>query len=135
MPEGPEVRREADRIAAVLLDQPLTQVLLSPAGLRQHARGLVGRRVIAVTSRGKAMLIGFDDGRVLYSHNQLYGRWMVSRRGILPATRRSLRVALHTAAGSAFLYSASSIELLDGDGLPRRHRQLPALGNPVLRPA
>ncbi|MGE0485988.1 MAG: endonuclease VIII [Gammaproteobacteria bacterium] len=134
MPEGPEVRREADRIAAMLLDQPLTAVTLTPDGLRGYARGLVGRRVIAVTSRGKAMLIGFDDGRVLYSHNQLYGRWMVSRDGSAPATRRSLRVALHTATGAAFLYSASTIEMLDAAGLAS-HPFLARLGPDALDPA
>ncbi|MCB1749378.1 MAG: endonuclease VIII [Gammaproteobacteria bacterium] len=134
MPEGPEVRREADRIGAVLVGQRLEAVTLTPAALRRHAAGLVGREVVTVTSRGKAMLIGFDDGRTLYSHNQLYGRWMVSRRGSLPATRRSLRVALHTALGSALLYSASSIELLDADGLVQ-HPFLARLGPDALDPA
>lgn len=112
MPEGPEIRLEADRIAKVLAGQRIEQAQCALPALTRRVARLAGRRVDAVETRGKAMLIHLDHGHTLYSHNQLYGRWFVQKRGELPNTGRSLRLALHTAAGSALLYSASTIELL-----------------------
>ncbi|MEQ8235049.1 MAG: endonuclease VIII [Gammaproteobacteria bacterium] len=134
MPEGPEIRLEADRIARVLEGASIEEAWFANATLQQRARALVGCRVSAVETRGKAMLTHFDNGQVLYTHNQLYGRWFVRRRGELPKTARSLRVALHTARGSALLYSASAIELLD-DAALGSHRFLARLGPDALSPA
>jgi endonuclease-8 len=80
------------------------------------------------------MLTHFDNDLTLYSHNQLYGRWVVRRRGDLPATNRSLRVGLHTAEYSAILYSASEIEILERR-LLEEHPFLRKLGPDVLNPA
>ena len=80
------------------------------------------------------MLTRFDNGLTLYSHNQLYGRWYVRPRGQLPNTRRSLRVALHTADHSALLYSASDIAVLDEAGLAA-HPFLARVGPDLLDPA
>jgi len=137
MPEGPEIRRAADRIAAALMGGKIRDVKLTLPSLRRSRKCLVGARVTAVDTRGKAMLTRFDNGLTLYSHNQLYGRWYVTRRGSLPKTGRSLRVALHTDTHSAWLYSATEIELLDAAGI-ERHPFLLKLGpdvlNPLLRP-
>lgn len=117
MPEGPEVRREADRIARVLVGAVLDHVEFGLPRLAPHAAGLIGQTVSAIDTHGKALLTRFADGRTLYSHNQLYGKWYVCRRDRPPRTARSLRVGLHTATHSALLMSASSIELLDVDAL------------------
>ncbi|HET6629798.1 MAG TPA: endonuclease VIII [Woeseiaceae bacterium] len=117
MPEGPEIRRVADRLARALAGRRLVAVSF---GLPRLARfgGLLGGSVVdAVSTHGKALLIRFDNGLTMYSHNQLYGRWCICKRGNLPNTNRSLRAALHTATHSALLYSASDIEVLDDDGL------------------
>ena len=87
--------------------------------------------VKAVDTRGKAMLTRFDNGLTLFSHNQLYGRWFIVKRGELPATRRSLRVALHTHSHSALLYSASNVSILKPDQL-KTHPFLSRLGPDVL---
>lgn len=79
------------------------------------------------------MLIFFDNGLTLYSHNQLYGRWYVTRRGRAPDTRRKLRVALHTETHSALLYSATDIEVLDAKALAA-HPFLGKLGPDILDP-
>lgn len=131
MPEGPEVRREADQIGAVLNGQILSEVEFGLSRLQRFAPALQGQRVDSVTSRGKAMLVHFDNGLTLFSHNQLYGKWMVRKRGALPRTRRSLRVALHTDSHSALLYSASNIDVLDEAGLAS-HAFLLRLGPDVL---
>jgi endonuclease-8 len=133
MPEGPEIRLAADRIAEVLVDNVVESVELAFPALKPFERRLSGRRVEAVDTRGKAMLTRFDNGLTLYSHNQLYGRWFTTNRGNLPDTRRSLRVALHTADQSALLYSASDVEVLDADG-EAEHRFLNRLGPDLLDP-
>lgn len=113
MPEGPEIRRQADRLHAVLAGKRVEHVAFAFDGLQAEAAGLVGRRVERVTSRGKAMLTCFDDARVVYSHNQLYGRWMIRKvHGPEPRTRRQLRFEIRTRTHRALLYSASTIELL-----------------------
>ena len=130
MPEGPEIRREADRIGRVLVDRPLTRVWFRFPRLQPHADTLAAGRIAAVRAWGKALLIEFDDGRTLYSHNQLYGRWYVVAAGRTPATNRELRVALETATHRALLYSASEIELLD-PGAWQVHPFLSKLGPDV----
>ena len=117
MPEGPEVRREADRIAAVLVGAELTGVEFGLPALARHAPVLAESRVTAVRTHGKALLTQFGNGYTVYSHNQLYGRWYVCRRGRSPKTGRQLRFALHTADHSALLYSASAIEVWETTAL------------------
>lgn len=117
MPEGPEIRRAADRIAAVLEGECVVEADLRHRPVRKFADALTGARVIRIDTRGKAMLTRFDNGLTLYSHNQLYGRWYTTRRPRLPRTQRQLRVALHTRTHSALLYSASDIEVLDEQGI------------------
>jgi len=131
MPEGPEIRREADALAAVLVGVPLREVTLALPRLAPQAGALAASRVTAVDTRGKAMLIRFANGLTLYSHNQLYGRWFVRRRDDWPDTRRSLRVALHTDTHSALLYSASEIAVLTPAALAE-HPFLGRLGPDVL---
>ncbi|RAR60283.1 endonuclease-8 [Onishia taeanensis] len=81
MPEGPEIRRVADRLGRQLVDKPLESVWFAFPELKGEGANLEGRRVMAVESWGKALLTHFDDDRVMYSHNQLYGVW----NSIVPA--------------------------------------------------
>jgi endonuclease-8 len=131
MPEGPEIRLAADRIASVLEGQVVEQATLALPRLRRFEKRLVGQTVSAVDTHGKAMLTRFDNGLTLYSHNQLYGRWYTTRRPELPDTTRQLRVALHTATHSALLYSASDIAVLTERQLTR-HPFLQRLGPDIL---
>jgi endonuclease-8 len=133
VPEGPEIRREADRIARALAGRKATRVEFAFPALRRHASRLAGRRVRAVEPRGKALLIHFAGGLSIYSHNQLYGRWFVTPAGRLPSTRRSLRLAIHNRERSALLYSASEIEVLRPTGI-ERHPYLSKLGPDALDP-
>jgi len=131
MPEGPEIRRAADRLERALLERPLTGVFFAFDTLAPRAQALIGQRVTAVEPRGKALLTRFDGGLTMYSHNQLYGRWYVMKSGRTPKTGRSLRVALHNDRHSALLYSASDVDLLDEDGLAS-HPFLARLGPDIL---
>lgn len=131
MPEGPEVRREADAIARALRGVPLVRVEYRVPGLARRARALEGACVTRAWSRGKAMLIAFDTGLVHYSHNQLYGRWVVAPAEREPDTRRAVRVVLETARTAAVLYSATDVALVPREDLDA-HPFLARLGPDAL---
>ncbi len=133
MPEGPEIRRAADQIAAVLVDEPARRVSFSQPPLRHQGARFSGYRVREVETRGKAMLTHFEHGLTIYSHNQLYGVWKVVRAGERPDTRRSLRLVIETADHSALLYSASDISVWATEDL-HRHPFLARLGPDILNP-
>jgi len=117
MPEGPEIRLAADKVARVLVDHRVETVGFGLPQLKRFERQLSGNIVTAVETRGKAMLTRFDNGLTIYSHNQLYGRWYTLRRPRMPRTSRQLRIELCTQTHKALLYSASDIDVLDEDQL------------------
>ena len=131
MPEGPEIRRAADKVAAVLVGKTIEQVSFGLPRLRRFEDRLQGRAVTAVDTRGKAMLTRFDNGLSIYSHNQLYGRWYTVRRPRMPKTGRQLRIELQTDTHKALLYSASDIDVLDESGLAT-HPFLSRVGPDIL---
>ena len=115
MPEGPEIRQEADRIAQILEGQQINRATITPDHIKDYEATIPGQLVTRVYTRGKAMLVEFGCDLTLYSHNQLYGRWMTRKNGKLPATQRKLRIALYTPKGLACLYSASEVEILSSN--------------------
>ncbi|MEA3301760.1 MAG: endonuclease VIII [Pseudomonadota bacterium] len=131
MPEGPEIRRAADSIEAAIRGKEITGVVFTHPHLKQWQQPLTGSRVIAVETRGKAMLTRFSNGLNLYTHNQLYGRWYCVAASRMPDTRRQLRVAIHTHDQSALLYSASEIAVLTESEV-ETHPFLSRLGPDVL---
>jgi len=134
MPEGPEIAREADRIRQAIGGREAKAVRFAFPTLQRRARSFAGERVDFVRARGKALLIGFANGLTIYSHNQLYGRWLVTRPGEMPETGRQLRLAIEGKDRWALLYSASEIEILDEVGLGL-HPYLARLGPDALDPA
>ena len=131
MPEGPEIRLAADEVANALVPRRTTRVEFAFPGLQRFASQLQGRCVTEVATRGKAILTHFDNDLVIYSHNQLYGRWYVAKKGQYPDTGRQLRLAIHNDHYSAFLYSASAIEVWQKSELTR-HPFLARLGPDLL---
>ncbi|MEO1590343.1 MAG: endonuclease VIII [Cyanobacteria bacterium J06632_22] len=131
MPEGPEIRKAADRVEKAVKPHPVTEISFAFEHLQPYETELTGRAICAVETRGKAMLIHFDNDLSIYSHNQLYGVWMVRSAYDYPATRRQLRLAIHNAKKSALLYSASDIEVLTPDQIPV-HPFLAKLGPDIL---
>lgn len=53
MPEGPEIRRAADKLAAAVIDQPLTAVDFAFPQLKHYRQHLLGERIVAIEPRGK----------------------------------------------------------------------------------
>ncbi|MEM6640606.1 MAG: endonuclease VIII [Pseudomonadota bacterium] len=120
MPEGPEIRRAADKVFNAIGDGPLSSVVLTLPGLTRFEKRLSASSVTSIDTHGKAMLTRFANGLTLYSHNQLYGRWYTTKPKGRPRTNRALRVALHTERGSAWLYSATDVEVLTARQLAKQ---------------
>lgn len=131
MPEGPEIRRAADKLEAAVLNKALTEVWFAFPQLKSFEQTLVSQSVERIETRGKALLLHFSNGLTMYSHNQLYGVWRVVNAGETTDTTRVLRVRLQTADKAILLYSASDIEILNGDQL-LKHPFLLRVGPDVL---
>lgn len=133
VPEGPEIRRAADRVARAVVGRPLLGVEFGQAHLVGYQAELSAARVVEITTYGKGMLTRFDCGLTVFTHNQLYGKWMVTARPRLPRTSRSLRFAIYTEQRWALLYSASTIEVVPDDKV-RSIPFLATLGPDCLHP-
>lgn len=121
MPEGPEIRRAADRISKALVGKVIQDGQWPFHTLHQAQDFILGHEVLSVTSRAKAMLIRFSSGWTMYSHNQLYGRWTVHRNTTDPRSNRSLRAEFITDQHAVRLWSATDIVMLptpDENGHP-----------------
>lgn len=133
MPEGPEIWRSADVLNDTLKNKTVTDLHFAFDELKEYEAVLTGRKVEKVEARGKAILTFFEDAGVMYSHNQLYGKWLVSEKGETPDTNRKLRVAIHNNEQSAYLYSATDIEMLHREDI-LTHSYIKKLGPDVLHP-
>ncbi|MEC7986000.1 MAG: endonuclease VIII [Myxococcota bacterium] len=110
MPEGPEVRRAADRIERAIGGKPLQNVRLETPKLDIPSSVLKGNILRRVQTYSKAFVLEFDQDISIYVHLQLYGVWKTGRIHSPPKTRRSLRIWLETDTHYAALYSATEIE-------------------------
>lgn len=131
MPEGPEIKQAADKIKAAITHSPVEEIFFAFERLKPYESQLKHRRITTVDTKGKAMLIRFDNELTIYSHNQLYGKWMIRKAYDYPKTNRQLRLAIHNHKNSALLYSASDIQVLDKDELAL-HPFLNRLGPDIL---
>jgi endonuclease VIII len=129
MPEGPEIFLSARAVHEAVAQQPCTVKLPYPP-LATKTRSLRGVPITRVHARSKAMLTEFANGVVLYSHNQLYGQWVVHPAGeaLLP---RQVRLVITTAKHQAVLYSATDFAWLRA-GEEDQHPYIAKLGPEVL---
>ncbi|MFK8015500.1 MAG: endonuclease VIII [Gammaproteobacteria bacterium] len=131
MPEGPEIRLAADAVYDAIGSGKLKRVQFDLPQIAPFAERLTGRHVTRIDTHGKAMLTRFAGGLTMYSHNQLYGRWYTTRPGQEPNSSRALRVGLHTARGSAWLFSATDVSILTREEVAE-HPFLLRLGPDIL---
>jgi len=122
VPEGPEIRRMVDDIQKAVGQCKADKVFFAFDRFKSFEPTLAGRLVTAVEARGKAVLVFFsalgNDGPwCVYSHNQLYGQWRMSKADAQPNTGRQLRFAIIGSDKAAWLYSASDIRLVRPDDL------------------
>lgn len=113
MPEGPEIKLAADKIAKAIATQPIKEIFFAFDHLKPYEEILVKQQITRIDTKGKGMLIRFDNSLSIYSHNQLYGKWIIRKAYDYPKTKRQLRLAIHNEKKSALLYSASDIDVLD----------------------
>ena len=116
MPEGPEIRLEADQIQDTLGDGLITEIYFKFEHLKVGERILKGARLLFVQTVGKGFILHFDCGFSIYGHNQLYGKWKFVNT--IPQTNRELRLLLRTNGKFALLYSASDIRFLPTEDVP-----------------
>lgn len=131
MPEGPEIRRAADKLVSAVEGKVLTSAWFAFSQLKMFESRLQGQKVERIETRGKALLTHFSGGLTMYSHNQLYGLWKVSDAGERPETKRDLRVALETSDKAILLYSASDIDVGPQDVI-LQHPFLQRIGPDIL---
>jgi formamidopyrimidine-DNA glycosylase len=81
MPEGPEVRRQADTLHRALSKRVLTRVTArtraAKAWLQENERAFEGLQVQSVRSRGKHLIGHVEGGLWFHSHLMMWGRWHV----------------------------------------------------------
>lgn len=133
MPEGPEIRLAADEVAEAIVNRATAEVFFAFDRLKEFEPALTGQTVLAVETYGKAILTRFDNQLNIYSHNQLYGKWIIRNAYDFPDTNRQLRLAIHTQQKSALLYSASEIDVLHDNDLSS-HPFLSKIGPDLLDP-
>ena len=131
MPEGPEIRRSADRVSKRLSERNLSSLRLLYPPISEFESLLDSSRIESVTSRGKALLIRFDKGLSLYSHSQLYGRWTVNKVSTKMRWNRSLRAEFVADGYAVRLWSATDVEILPTQN-EEEHPYILKLGPDVL---
>ena len=129
MPEGPEVRRAADRIERSIATKPLKNVQVHVAALNEAP--LTGATLTEVQTYGKGFVLCFDRGFCIYVHLQLYGVWKTGKNTSKRNSRRTLRFLLQTDTHYAALYSATDISLLNPSDVPH-HPYIQKLGPDIL---
>lgn len=133
MPEGDTIFRAARTLHRALGGRVIEAMDTRLAALRTAK--LVGRTVERVESKGKHLLIHFDDGSALASHMGMTGSWHIYKPGERwRITEGAARIVLTTDEWVAVCFSAPKIELLDARH-KERHPQLGALGPDVLAEA
>ncbi len=129
MPEGPEIFLAARAVHAAVAQQPVAVAWHHPQ-LKPRARSLRGVPIVRVHARSKAMLTEFANGAVLYSHNQLYGEWVV-HAAHQPLLAKQIRLVISTAQHRVVLYSATDFAWLKA-GQEHLHPYIAKLGPEVL---
>ena len=119
MPEGDTLFRAARELDARLTSGAVT-AFSSVLGERVD-RGRVGRKITRVESRGKNLLVFFEDGWTLHTHLRMSGRWAVfpiAARSPRPLERLAPRerVLIATSEWVAICSLAPVVRMLRGDG-------------------
>ncbi|HEX8267364.1 MAG TPA: DNA-formamidopyrimidine glycosylase family protein [Pyrinomonadaceae bacterium] len=126
MPEGPEVRRYADLLAANLEEQTLTQLWtrlkIAKAWLAERETEIIGQKILKIRSHGKHLLCRASGNFYFHSHLMMWGKWLVFATAPEEFDRRE-RARIVTPAATAVLFSAPIFALGQGDP----YEQIPIL--------
>ena len=131
MPEGDTIFRSATVLRRALAGRPVVAFDVPRLRPESFAEGTI---VVSVEARGKHLLVGFSDGRVLHTHLQMSGSWHVyapNQRWQRPS--HQARAILGVPEALAVCFNAPVVELLRQHDLPR-HPRLAALGPDLCSP-
>src|SRR2546421_7708850 len=121
MPEGDNLFRAATALRKALQGSRVAAFHSNvPRVLRAlEEKPLDGARIESVAARGKHLLVGFDDGRVLHTHLRMSGSWHLYRKGERwRRPERNASAAVETDGGLiAVCFDAPVVELTTAFGL------------------
>lgn len=130
MPEGDTIYRTADVMRRTLGHDRITAARSRPGGAQLER--VVGARVTGVATRGKHLLVDFDNGLSLHTHLHMNGSWHRYRPGERWRQSRDDAVAvLETESAVAVCFEAPTVELIETRALPL-HPVLSRLGPDLL---
>jgi endonuclease-8 len=133
MPEGDTIWRTARTLQAVLAGKRVLDFQSPLANVAAAARrlGIVGTLVDHVEARGKHLLVSFQGGAVLHTHQGMKGGWHVRRAGAR-APRRFARAVITVEGAVATCHGSPVVEILSSRQLAA-HPALSRLGPDPLR--
>jgi endonuclease-8 len=132
MPEGDTLYRTADVMRRTLGNDEIVAARGRPGGAQLQR--VVGSHVVAVRTRGKHLLVDFDDGLTLHTHLRMHGSWHRYRPGERWRAPADDAVAvLETTRAVAVCFEAPTVELIETKALPL-HPVLSKLGPDLLDP-
>ncbi len=133
MPEGDTVAWHASRLRPALEERAAEEVRVHQRFARERwVERLAGRAVQRVETRGKHLLIHFEDGLLLHSHLGMVGSW-----GVHPPGRRWARsprrawLVMRVGDTEVVEFDGSTLELMT-EGRARIDQRLAGLGPDVL---
>jgi endonuclease-8 len=139
MPEGDTLARIALTLQGALVGHRVVRFSSPIPALRD--RDLEGRTITSVETRGKNLLIGFDDGRTLHTHLRMSGEWhLYGPESRWRRPRNTALVTIEIDGRVAVMFRTEGlgappiVRLLSKDAL-RRDRMLRSLGPDVLSPS
>ncbi len=135
MPEGDTLYRTAAGLRPHLVGRAVTAARANGPGAVPQTHRLVGRRIDAVESVGKNLIIRFDGGLELRTHLRMNGSWHRYRPGEpwrRPAARA--RLVLEVPGAVAVCFDAPVVELFEARAAAL-HPSLSRLGPDLLDPA
>ncbi len=119
MPEGPEVRKYADALAAVLTSHKIISLEArtreARAWLKDNETRLHGQRVTRVFSHGKHLIGLIEGGFYFHSHLMMWGRWQTFTPAPPTEKDRRERARIVVEGGAALLFSAPIFNVGYGD--------------------
>jgi endonuclease-8 len=135
MPEGDTLVRTAAGLRPYLVGRDVLAARAQGPGPVPQVHRLIGRRIDAVETRGKNLLIRFDGGLELRTHLRMHGSWHRYRPG--ERWRRPpgrARLVLEVDGSVAVCFDAPVVELLEIRA-EHLHAPLAGLGPDLLDPA
>ena len=79
MSEGPEVKRTADKLTAVLVGAKIVDIYSKRIDAKIKEK-ILGAEVIHIETFGKNIVISFSSGIFLRNHMMMWGKWRIYDR-------------------------------------------------------